>query len=164
MKIRSFTSGKRGMTIVCYAMIFTCTGLLIGVQGTAQSIVGKWKEVSGKNYFNAKGVAKTGKQFVPAAPQMGGQVLDIRADHSFSSSELMNWVPSQMDLTGTWKLTGDQLNTILNANQPDPTTNPTKEAMINNYTVTWSGNNLILSLIIKANPIMDKMEKTYIKM
>jgi hypothetical protein len=130
----------------------------------AQSVVGKWKEISGKNYFNAKVAKEQGTTFIPAAPQMGGQVLEIRADHSFTSSELMNWIPSQMELKGTWTLSGDQLNTTLNASQPDPNTNPTKEAMINNYKLSWNGNNMILSLTLKPNPMMERMEKTYVRM
>ena len=83
----------------------------------AQSIVGKWKEVSGKDFCTAKGVKVTGKQFLPQAPQMGGQVIEIRSDHTFTSSELMTWVPSAVKLTGTWTLSGDQLNTKLDLHQ-----------------------------------------------
>src|SRR6185312_4824774 len=70
----------------------------------AQAIAGKWKEVSGKDFCTEKGVKATGKQFLPQAPQMGGQVLEIKSDHTFTSSELMNWVPSDFKLTGTWTL------------------------------------------------------------
>jgi hypothetical protein len=152
--------------ITGYTLIIT--SVLVGLVSInscdAQSIVGKWKEVSGKNYFNASVAKEQGEKFIPAAPQMGGQVLEIRADHSFTSSELMNWIPSQMELKGTWTLAGDQLNTTLNASQPDPNTNPTKEAMINNYKLSWNGKDMILSLTLKPNPMMERMEKTYTRM
>lgn len=131
----------------------------------AQSIEGKWKEVSGKDYCTAKGVKVTGKQFLPQAPQMGGQVLEIRSDHTFTSSELMNWVPSSIILTGTWTLTGDQLNTKLDLHQSDPVNNPAKDAVTTIYTITINGNNLVLSLLMNnKSPIIERMEKTYKKM
>ena len=107
----------------------------------------------------------TGKQFLPQAPQMGGQVIEIRSDHTFTSSELMNWVPSAVNLTGTWTLTGDQLNTKLDLHQPDPINNPAKDAVSTIYTITINGNNMILSLLMPSkNPIIERMEKTYIRM
>lgn len=157
-------SVKNPMARFTFATSIALVALISINSCDAQSVVGKWKEVSGKNYFNAKVAKEQGEKFIPAAPQMGGQVLDIRADHSFTSSELMNWIPSQMELKGTWTLAGDQLNTTLNASQPDPNTNPTKEAMINNYTLSWNGSNMILSLTLKPNPMMERMEKTYVRM
>jgi hypothetical protein len=130
----------------------------------AQSIEGKWKEVSGKDFCTAKGVKVTGKQFLPQAPQMGGQVLEIRSDHTFTSSELMTWVPSSVKLTGTWTLSGDQLNTKLDLQQTDPINNPAKDAVTTIYSVKISGGNMVLSLLISNNPIVERMEKTYTKM
>jgi hypothetical protein len=152
-----------------FKALLIITGITFGFSGLnkcgAQSIEGKWKEVSGKDYCTAKGVKATGKQFLPQAPQMGGQVLEIRSDHTFTSSELMNWVPSSVKLTGTWTLTGDQLNTKLDLQQPDPINNPTKDVVTTIYTITMNGNNLVLSLPMNnRNPIIERMEKTYIKM
>jgi hypothetical protein len=146
--------------------IISCiTSGLIGFNNcNAQSIEGKWKEVSGKDFCTAKGVKATGKQFLPQAPQMGGQILEIRSDHTFTSSELMNWVPSSVNLTGTWTLTGDQLNTKLDLNQKDPVNNPAKDAVTTIYTITIDGKNLVLSLLISNNPIVERMEKTYIRL
>jgi hypothetical protein len=148
-------------------LILTCTtfGFAEFTKCDAQSFVGKWKEVSGKDYCTPKGLKVTGKQFLLQAPQMGGQILEIRSDHTFTSSELMNWVPSSVKLTGTWTLSGDQLNTKLDLHQPDPLTNPTKDAVSTNYTITISGNNMVLSLLMPSNnPIIERMEKTYIRM
>ena len=144
--------------------ILTTVGLVSFIKCDAQSIAGKWKEVSGKDYCTAKGVKATGKLFLPQAPQMGGQVLEIRSDHTFTSSELMNWVPSALKLTGTWTLSGDQLNTKLDLHQPDPKDNPTKEASTTIYTITLEGKNMILSLPVTKSPIIERMEKTYVRM
>jgi hypothetical protein len=150
------------------AMLMLISAILVFADYTncdAQSITGKWKEVSGKDYCTPKGVKATGKQFLLQAPQMGGQVLEIRSDHTFTSSELMNWVPSDVKLTGTWVLTGDQLNTKLDLRQPDPLNNPAKDAVTTIYTLTVNGNNMVLSLSMHGkSPIIDRMEKTYIKM
>src|ERR1035437_6918704 len=94
-------------TLIAFTLkaILILTFTIVGFSGFtkcgAESIVGKWKEVSGKDYCTAKGVKVTGKQFLPQAPQMGGQVFEIRSDHTFTSSELMNWVPSSIILTGS---------------------------------------------------------------
>ena len=163
MKTKS--SGLQAFT--CKALLiltFATVGLGFTVKCDAQAIAGKWKEVSGKDYCTEKGVKATGKQFLPQAPQMGGQVLELRSDHTFTSSELMNWVPSDFKLTGTWTLSGDQLNTKLDLVQPDPKTNPAKEAVTTIYTVTINGNNMILNLPVKNNPMIIKMEKTYTRM
>ena len=143
---------------------FATVGLASLIKCEAQSVAGKWKEVSGKDFCTEKGVKATGKQFLPQAPQMGGQVLEIRADHTFTSSELMNWVPSDLKLTGTWTLSGDQLNTKLDLVQPDPKTNPALDHVTTIYTVTITGNNMILSLPVKNNPMIVRMEKTYTRM
>ena len=146
--------------------IFTFTTVVMAsfIKCDAQAIAGKWKEVSGKDYCTEKGVKATGKQFLPQAPQMGGQVLEIKSDHTFTSTELMNWVPSDLKLTGTWTLSGDQLNTKLDLVQPDPTNNPAKEAVTTIYTMTINGNNMILTLPVKNNPMIVRMEKTYTRM
>ena len=147
-------------------LILSCSafGLASFIKCDAQSFAGKWKEVSGKDYCTPKGVKATGKQFLPQAPQMGGQVLEIKSDHTFTSSELMNWVPSAVKLTGTWTLTGDQLNTKLDLHQPDPKNNPAKEAVTTIYTITMEGKNMILSLPVTKSPIIERMEKTYVRM
>ena len=59
--------------------LFTCKAILILTFGAvclagfikcdAQSIAGKWKEVSGKDFCTEKGVKATGKEFLPQAPQ-----------------------------------------------------------------------------------------------
>ena len=147
-------------------LILACTtfGLISFIQCDAQTIAGKWKEISGKDFCTPKGVKATGKQFLPQAPQMGGQVLEIKSDHTFTSSELMNWVPSAVELTGTWTLSGDQLNTKLDLHQKDPKNNPAKEAVTTIYTMTMEGKNMILSLPVTKSPIIERMEKTYVRM
>ena len=149
--------------------LFIIAGITYGFSSfnkcDAQSAEGKWKEVSGKDYCTPKGVKATGKQFLPQAPQMGGQVLEFRSDHTFTSSELMNWVPSSVRLTGTWTITGDQLNTKLDLQQADPINNPSKESVTTIYTITINGNTLILSLNMNnRSPIIERMEKTYTRM
>jgi hypothetical protein len=143
-------------------IIFTLAGMASSYTCGAQAIAGKWKEISGKNYCTSKGVKSTGKQFLPLAPQ--GQILEIKSDNTFTTNELMMWIPSTLNLKGTWSLSGDQLTTKLDAHQPDPMNDPTKEAATTIYTITFSGNNMILLLPMKGNPIIEKMEKTYARM
>jgi hypothetical protein len=130
----------------------------------AQSITGKWKEVSMKNYYTAQEAKESGEKFTEHPPYTEAQVLVIKADHSFTTNQWMSWIPGTLQLTGTWSLAGNQLKTKLDTRQMDPRNNPTPEAALNIYTLTVTADHLILSMPVLNNPIMEKMEKTYVKM
>jgi hypothetical protein len=141
--------------IVCMSALGNCN---------AQTITGKWKEVSMKNYFTAQAARESGEKFTEHPPYVDAQILIIKADHSFTTTQWMNWIPGALELTGTWNLAGNQLNTKLDTHQADPRNNPTQEAALNIYTLTIMADHLVLTLPIKNNPYMEKMEKTYVRM
>lgn len=130
----------------------------------AQNITGRWKEISMRNYYSPQEAKESGKKFTEHPPYTEAQVLVIGADHSFTTNQYMSWIPGTLKLTGTWSLAGNQLTTKLDSRQPDPRNDPTQQTAMNIYTLTVSGDHLILSMPIKNNPIMEKMEKTYVKM
>ena len=130
----------------------------------AQNITGKWKEIYMRNYYTPQKATESGKQFTEHPPYTEAQVLDIKADHTFTTNQYMSWIPGTLQLTGTWSLASNQLNTKLDSRQVDPRNDPTQEAALNIYTMTATGDHLILSLPVKNNPVMVKMEKTYVKM
>jgi hypothetical protein len=130
----------------------------------AQTVVGKWKEVSMKNYYTAQEAKESGEKFTEHPPYTEAQVLVFKADHSFTTNQWMSWIPGTLQLSGTWSLTGNQLSTKLDTGQPDPRNDPTPEAALNIYTLSITADHLVLTLPIKNNPVMEKMEKTYVKM
>jgi hypothetical protein len=138
--------------------------LLVSGLCSAQDITGKWKEISMRNYYTPGQAKETGEKFTEHPPYTEAQVLIISADHRFTTNQWMSWIPGTLQLTGTWSLAGNLLNTKLDNHQPDPGNNPTQEAALNIYTLTITADHLILSLPVKNNPIMEKMEKTYVKM
>jgi Lipocalin-like domain len=160
MKIKSMF-----MAFTLKALLFiTCS--MVGFAGftkcNAQSIVGKWNEVSTKGICNAKGVKITGKEFIITQdPKEGGSFIELRSDHTYTKSEITAAAPKAVILNGTWTLSGDQLTATLDSNQPNPINNPKKDA-VSVSTITINGNSLVISHLMPAgSPIIEKMETTY---
>ena len=124
--------------------IITC--ITLGFSGfmvcNAQSIIGKWKGVSVKNYYSAEGAKITGKSMEEkTSKEAGNSDIEYKSDHTFT----MNFsAPSSSDVTtmkGTWSLTGDQLKLTL-----EPQYNPKK--VTTTATVLVSGNTLVTTTTI----------------
>ena len=133
----------------------------------AQSIVGKWKEVSSKGICNAKGVKITGKEFViSTATDETASVMEFRSNHTYTTlgTATTNTAGRRMAVTtnGTYILSGDQLTATLDANQPNPLNNPKKDAVaVTPSTIHLNGNSLVISHIMTGSPILEKMEISY---
>jgi hypothetical protein len=88
----------------------------------AQSIVGKWKGVSVKNYYGAEYAKQIGKPMEEkSAKEVGNSEVSFLTDHNFV---LTFSAPNSADVTlmkGTWSATGDQLKLTL-----EPKYNPQK--------------------------------------
>jgi|SRR5450432_43355 len=134
--------------------------MVIGSAGAlpcnAQAITGRWKEVSSIEYYKVN--EGTGEHTPKQHPPFNGkyQVLEIKADQSFTSTQYMNWLPGEVGITGKWSLTGDQLKTITN--------NINIDYAVNIYTIKLNGKDLVLSLKQNKNPAVLKIDKTYSKM
>lgn len=154
-----FRKKKLLFSMLLFIVSLTSSGIC-----EAQNITGKWKEVSMRNYYTPQEAKESGEKYSEHPPYTVAQVLVINADHSFTTNQWMSWIPGTLQLTGTWSLVGNQFNTKLDSRQFDPRNDPTQEAALNIYTLTVTADHLILSMPIKNNPIMEKMEKTYVKM
>ena len=143
--------------------IFLCT---IGFAGftkcEAQAIVGKWKGVSAKFVYSA-GAKQMGKEMEEQLNEIRNHHYEFKSDHSFILTSAAHNSTETMVLKGTWRLSGDQLTTTLDAHQPDPEYNPEKGEASDTMIIQISGNTLIMTEIQKNNSTVNKIEYTYKK-
>ncbi len=131
----------------------------------AQAILGKWILESSKTFFTPAGVKEAGSPFI-ITPQasLGNAIFEFKADHTCISTVSINNNP-KLILTSKWSVSGDQLTTTLDAHQPDPKYNPEKGEASGNTTIQISGNTLIVIQVMpKSSPTVNKIESTYKKM
>jgi hypothetical protein len=80
----------------------------------SQNIVGKWKEQTSTEFFAKDDGSQHHSQ--PHPPFNGQfQLLEIKSDQTFTSTEYMNWIPGVVAVAGVWSLAGDQLKTKTNS-------------------------------------------------
>ena len=159
-------------TFTLKALLFiTCT--TIGFAGftkcDAQSIVGKWNRVSGKQFFTAEAAKTLGKSFieVPMA-SAGSSVIEFKADHTYIKTLSGKYQPKPITLTGTWSVSGNQFEMKMDANQPDRKNNPIKDVALTINKISISGDTIIVSIPLSGNNPMtskiSKIEESYKKM
>ena len=132
----------------------------------AQAIVGKWKEVFLTSYITPELVKSSHGhlQAIQDIPLTGEIIQEFYANKTFKVTITATATGTKKIETGTWSLSGDQLTTTLDANQPDPKDNPKKKGDASgNLIIQISGNSLIMTWV-KPNPRVNKMEYTYKKM
>ena len=122
------------------------------------SLVGKWKEVSTKQFFNAETAKKMGKASVqyPMRPQ-DVFIWDLNADKTYT---ITDGAGKDTKTTGEWSANGDQL-TIRSAAE-------IRKGVAGShvYTYSISGNTLVRTMITQPpyNGNVDKTEDTMIRM
>ena len=120
----------------------------------AQNIVGNWKEQTVTEFFAKDDGSQHHSQ--PHPPFNGQfQVLEIKSDQTFTSTEYMNWIPGVVAVAGTWSLTGDQLKTKTN--------NINMDYALNTYTIKIDVDVLILTLKQPKGSGVSQVEKRYKK-
>lgn len=152
-------------------LIITC--ITIGFAGftkcEAQSPVGKWNRISGKQYYIPEAAKKLGKAFVEVSTaSAGSSVIEIKADHTYIKTLSGKYQPQPITLTGTWSVSGNKFEMKTNPNQMGPKANPMGITAPTTTTFSVSGNTLIVSIPVSGdNPMMskiNKIEETYEKM
>ena len=119
----------------------------------AQSIVGKWKMVSTTSYFTAEGAAKQGKDtYTNAVPSTASIISEFKPDHTYLTTTSSASSPTPHMLGGNWSLTGDRLTITV-----DPKYKPGKELESSTITISITGNTMIMTNNIIANPMVSKM-------
>ncbi|MEO7486970.1 MAG: hypothetical protein ABIU77_07700, partial [Ferruginibacter sp.] len=70
----------------------------------AQTIVGKWNQVSSKQFLTAEGAKVHGKPVVETQMKtIGTAVFEFKSNHTYVAKS-----SSTLTLTGTWSISGDK--------------------------------------------------------
>jgi Lipocalin-like domain len=102
----------------------------------AQSIVGKWKGVSVKNYYSADFSKKVGKTMEEkTAKEAGNSEITFNTDHTFIMNMSAPNSTNVMTMKGVWAVTQNKLMLTL-----EPQYNPQKKTTTAIYTI--SGNTM----------------------
>jgi Domain of unknown function (DUF5004) len=103
----------------------------------AQSVVGKWKGVSVKNYYSAEYAKQVGKSMEEkTAKEAGNSEIIYNADHTFIMNMSAPNSTEIITMKGMWAVTQDQLKLTL-----EPQYNPKK--MTTTATFTINGNTMV---------------------
>ena len=132
----------------------------------AQSIVGKWNQVSAKQFFNAEDAKKLGKSFVETPTgSAGNTAIEFKTDHTYVKTLSGKYHPTPVLLTGTWKVSGNQFEMKIDAKQADPKFNDPRGNDSNSDTASLKDDTLIITTPVPAdNPLgmkIIKIEATY---
>jgi hypothetical protein len=146
-------------------VIFILTCIIVGFSGfnkcDAQSIVGKWNQISSKQFLTAEGSKKLGKSVLETqTSSIGTVVFEFRSDHNYTMKTSDASDSEVLTLTGTWSLTGNQLELKLAPEQEDPKYNPKKDAVSPKTTVSINGSTMVTSTLYPDSKITTKIEIT----
>src|SRR6476660_1411803 len=132
---RAFTSKALLILIVGSASFITCG---------AQSIVGKWKGVSVKNFYGSEYAKQMGKPMEEKFPKdVGNSDIEYKSDHTFIMNFSAVNTSEVTTIKGIWSLTGDQLKSTL-----EPQYNPLKQTTT--ATVSINGNTMVTTAVIAS--------------
>ena len=131
----------------------------------AQSIVGKWNQLTVKQFLGPEGAKTYGKQVLETKmATMGSVVVDFKSDHTYVMKSTSIYDSKIRTLTGTWSLTGNQLQMKLDTKQEDPKYNPKKDAITPNTTMSINGNTMIWITLYPDSKMVNKTEITFMRM
>jgi len=110
----------------------------------AQSIVGKWKGVSVKNFYSAEYAKQAGQTMEEKFQKDGGSSdIEYKSDHTFIMNFSAVNTSEVTTIKGIWSLTGDQLKSTL-----EPQYNPLKQTTT--ATVSINGNTMVTTAVIAS--------------
>jgi hypothetical protein len=144
-------------------LILTC--IIVGFSGfnkcDAQSIVGKWNQISSKQFLTTEGSKKLGKSVLETQmSSIGTVVFEFKSDHTYVLKTSHTGDSGVLTLTGTWSLAGNQLELKLAPEQEDPKYNPKKDAVSPKTTMSINGNTMVTSTLYPDSKITTKIEIT----
>ena len=144
-------------------LILIC--IIVGFSGfnkcNAQSIVGKWNQISSKQFLTAEGSRKLGKSVLETQmSSIGTIVFEFKSDHTYVLKTSHTGDSGVLTLTGTWSLTGNQLELKLAPEQEDPKYNPKKDFVLPKTTMSINGNTMVTSTLYPDSKITTKIEIT----
>jgi hypothetical protein len=102
----------------------------------AQSILGKWKGVSVKNFYSAEYAKQAGKTMEEKFQKdAGSSDIEYKSDHTFVMNFSAVNSPEVTTMKGTWSLTGDELTSTLETQYNPQKTTTTATVSINDNTM-----------------------------
>lgn len=124
----------------------------------AQSIVGKWKGVSVKNYFGDSYAKQTGKLMEEkTSKEVGNSDIEYKADHTFIMSFSAPNSTEATTMKGIWSQLGNQLKITLESQY-----NP--QNITTTATVAVTGSMLVTTAVMPPRSRIVKTISTGIRM
>ncbi len=108
MKIKSMFTAfiLKASLIICITVAFS-SFIVVNAQS---SVVGKWKEVSTKQFFTPEGAKQTGKSVIEGrATSTDKMELEFKSDNTYT--EIAGHIKFHT-VTGTWSVSGNQLTMV----------------------------------------------------
>lgn len=141
------------------------TGITFGFAGfnkcVAQSIVGKWNQVSTKQFLTPEGAKTHGKSVLETQMAAIGTVMfEFKSNHTYVEKTSHANDSRILTFTGTWSLSGNQLELKMDPEQEDPKYNPKKDAISPDITLSINGNTMVWSTLYPDSKITTKIELT----
>jgi hypothetical protein len=142
-------------------LILTC--IIVGFSGfnkcDGQSIVGKWNQISSKQFLTAEGSKTHGKSVLETQmASIGSVVFEFKSDHSYIEKTSHAGDSKVLTFTGAWSLSGNQLELKLDPKQEDPKYNPKNDAVPPKITLSINGNTMVWSTLYPDSKINTKIE------
>jgi hypothetical protein len=134
--------------VICFIFI----GSLTSSNSFAQSILGRWYQVTVKQYFTDEGAKKYGKPYIETDMSSIGTVIsEFKSDHTYITSSV-NKDGASRTYSGSWSLNGNVL------------TMPAQKATTTvKSTVTITSGTLVMETIYPNGNVTRKVEITFKK-
>jgi uncharacterized protein DUF5004 len=131
MKMLNAISQQTSFRKALLLTILTFAGIFMLPTCYAQSIVGKWKGISVKNYYSADYAKQAGKSMEEkTAKEVGNSEIIYNADHTFIMNMSSPNSTEVITMKGVWEATQDQLKLTL-----EPQFNPKKITTTASFTI-----------------------------
>jgi Lipocalin-like domain len=131
----------------------------------AQSIVGKWNQITAKQFLTAEGAKTHGKSVLETQmAAVGTVVFEFKSNHTYVEKTSHPNDSGVLTFTGTWSVSGNQLELKLDPEQEDPKYNPKKDAISPVITMSVNGNTMIWTTLYPDGKITSKIELTLTRM
>lgn len=153
---------KTVKTFILKALLII-TGITFGFASfnkcDGQSIVGKWNQISSKQFLTAEGSKTHGKSVLETQmASIGSVVFEFKSDHTYIEKTSHAGDSKVLTFTGTWSLSGNQLELKLDPKQEDPKYNPKNDAVPPKITLSINGNTMVWSTLYPDSKITTKIE------
>ncbi len=146
-------------------LFYTIVGLASFTLCDAQSIVGKWNQVSSKQFLTTEGAKTHGKPVLETQTATIGSVeFEFKSDHTYAEKSSSIHDSNVRTLTGIWSVSGNKLEMKLDPTQEDPRYNPKKDAISPNTTLSIDGNTMVWNTLYPDSKIINKIEITLTRM